>query len=58
VGGLLIGDIIVAIAGNLVTDPDELAASLAGSVVGKPTPVEVLRGGKPATITVTIGERK
>lgn len=57
-GGLLIGDIIVAIAGNLVTDPDELAASLTGSVVGKPTPVEVVRGGKPATITVTIGERK
>jgi S1-C subfamily serine protease len=56
-GGLLIGDIIVAIAGNLVTDPDELVASLAGSVVGKPTPVEVLRGGKPAIITVTIGER-
>lgn len=57
-GGLLIGDIIVAIAGNPVSDPDELVASLAGSVVGKPTPVEVLRGGKPATITVTIGERK
>ena len=57
-GGLLIGDIIVAIAGNRVTDPDELAASLTGSVVGKPTPVEVVRGGKPATITVTIGERK
>lgn len=57
-GGLLIGDIIVAIAGNRVTDPDELAASLTGSVVGKPTPVEVVRGGKPVTITVTIGERK
>lgn len=57
-GGLLIGDIIVAIAANQVTDPDELAASLAGSVVGKPTPIEVLRGGKPVTITVTIGERK
>ena len=57
-GGLLIGDIIVAIAGNQVTDPDELAASLAGPVVGKATPVEVLRGGQPAIITVTIGERK
>jgi S1-C subfamily serine protease len=57
-GGLLIGDIIVAIAENRVTDPDELAASLTGSVVGKPTPVEVVRGGKPVTITVTIGERK
>jgi S1-C subfamily serine protease len=57
-GGLLIGDIIVAIAGQVVADPDELVASLTGSVVGKPTPLEVLRGGKPATVTVTIGERK
>jgi S1-C subfamily serine protease len=57
-GGLLVGDIIVAIAGQVVTDPDELVASLSGSVVGAPTPLEVLRGGVPATITVTIGERK
>lgn len=57
-GGLLVGDIIVAIAGQPVADPDELAASLVGSVVGKLTPIEVLRGGKPTTITVTIGERR
>jgi S1-C subfamily serine protease len=57
-GGLLVGDIIVAIAGQVVTDPDELVASLSGSVVEAPTPLEVLRGGVPATITVTIGERK
>ncbi|MGW8250264.1 MAG: S1C family serine protease, partial [Anaerolineales bacterium] len=35
-GGMLVGDIIVAIAGQVVTDPDELVASLTGSVVGKP----------------------
>jgi S1-C subfamily serine protease len=57
-GGLLVGDIIVAIAGQSVTDPDELVASLSGSVVGAPTALELLRGGKPATVTVTIGERK
>lgn len=57
-GGLLVGDILVAIAGQPVTDPDELLARLIGSVVGQPTPVQVLRGGQPAIITVTIGERK
>ncbi len=57
-GGLLVGDIIVAIAGQPVSDPDELVASLAGPVVGVSTPVEVLRGGRPETIAVTIGERK
>ena len=57
VGGLLVGDIIVAIAGETVTDADQLLASLAGDRVGKSTPVEVLRGGQPMTIPVTIGER-
>jgi S1-C subfamily serine protease len=57
-GGLLVGDIIVALADQPVSDPDELLAGLVGDIVGKPTPVQVLRGGEPRTITVTIGERK
>jgi serine protease Do len=57
-GGLLVGDIIVGIAGQPVSDPDELFASLSGPVVGVSTPVEVLRGGRQETIAVTIGERK
>jgi S1-C subfamily serine protease len=57
-GGLIVGDILVGLAGQPVEDPDELLARLNGEVVGKPTPVEVLRGGQPATVTVTIGERR
>lgn len=57
-GGLLVGDIIVAISGQPVTDADQLLASLVGDVVGKPVPVQVLRGGQPTVIQVTIGERK
>ena len=56
-GGLLVGDILVGLDGHPVSDPDELYASLSGDVVGKPTPAEVLRGGEPKTISVTIGER-
>jgi S1-C subfamily serine protease len=56
-GGLLIGDIIVALAGKAVTDPDELLAHLTGDIVGKPTKIEVLRGGQPQSIEVTIGDR-
>jgi S1-C subfamily serine protease len=56
-GGLLVGDIVVAISGSPVTDADQLLASLVGDVVGKATPVQVLRGGQATTITVTIGER-
>jgi S1-C subfamily serine protease len=54
----MIGDILVGIAGSPVIDPDDLLGRLAGSVVGKPTQVEILRGGQPATVTVTVGERK
>jgi S1-C subfamily serine protease len=56
--GLLVGDIIVAISGQPVTDADQLLASLVGDVVGKPVPVQVLRGGQATVIQVTIGERK
>jgi len=56
--GLMVGDIIVAIDGQPVHDHDELLASLSGEVVDKSTPVEVLRGGQPQTITVKIGARK
>jgi S1-C subfamily serine protease len=57
-GGLMVGDIIVAISGQPITDADQLLAALVGDVVGKPTPVQVVRGGQAVTITVTIGERK
>ena len=56
-GGLLVGDILVAVGGQSVSDPDDLFAELNRATVGKPTSVEVLRGGKPETVNVTIGER-
>jgi S1-C subfamily serine protease len=57
-GGLLVGDILTSINGSPVSDPDELLARLVGSIVGQAVPVQVLRGGQPVTISVTIGERK
>jgi S1-C subfamily serine protease len=57
-GGLLVGDILVSLDGEPITDPDQLLARLVGEIVGKPTPVEILRGGQRQTIPVTIGERK
>jgi S1-C subfamily serine protease len=56
-GGLIVGDILVAVAGAPVLHHDELFAHLNGEVVGKSTPVEILRGGQPQTINVVIGER-
>jgi len=57
-GGLLIGDILIGLGGQPVSDPDELLTRLIGPLVGQPVAVEVLRGGQPLALTVTIGERK
>jgi len=56
-GGLIVGDILVAVAGEPVLHHDELFTRLSGDVVGKSTPVEILRGGQPQTLSVLIGER-
>ena len=56
-GRLIVGDILVAVAGIPVLHHDELFARLNGEVAGRSTPIEILRGGQPQTLTVVIGER-
>ena len=56
-GGLIVGDILVAVAGNPVVHHDELFARLNGDMAGKSTPIEILRGGEPQTFNIVIGER-
>ncbi|MEX1247393.1 MAG: trypsin-like peptidase domain-containing protein [Anaerolineales bacterium] len=57
-GGLMVGDIIVGFAGQPVAEHDELLLQLNGGVVGKAVDMEVLRGGKPQLVKVTIGEQE
>ena len=57
-GGLMVGDILVAINRQPISDHDELMVQLSGETVGKPISIQVLRGGQSVEITVTIGERK
>jgi len=47
------GDIIVSVAGRPVPDPPALFALLGGDRVGRATPVEVVRGGRRLSVTVT-----
>ena len=56
-GGLMVGDILVGIAGIAVEHHDELFARLSGDIVGHSTPIEILRGGEFKTVNVVIGER-
>jgi S1-C subfamily serine protease len=55
--GLIIGDILVGLAGKPVVTHSQLLAALSGEIVGQETEMEVLRGGKPETLKVTITER-
>ena len=54
---LMVGDILVGIAGQPVADHDELIARLVGDTVGRPAEVQVLRGGQMQTVSITVGER-
>lgn len=56
--GMLVGDIVVSIAGKGVMDPDDIFAALTSDTIGKATPVEILRGGKKQSLNVTVGQRK
>lgn len=57
-GGLLMGDVLVALGGQAVTDGEDLQAALGAQAVGNPMTVSILRGGKAMDLSVTPGERK
>lgn len=57
-GGVIIGDVLVGLAGQPVSNTDDLLSLLGAERVGQSTAVRVLRGGEPHDLTVTIGERK
>ena len=56
-GGLIVGDILVGVAGEAVAHQDDLFVRLSGDVVGKSVAIDILRGGKLESVNVEIGER-
>jgi serine protease Do len=55
--GLLIGDIVLALDGAPVASPEDLLDLLTGSRVGQTAALQLLRGGTPLDLRVTIGAR-
>jgi S1-C subfamily serine protease len=55
--GLLLGDLLAGFGGRPVSDHRELLEQLYGSEAGGKVEVELLRGGKPLRLSVTLGER-
>jgi S1-C subfamily serine protease len=56
--GLLVGDILVAMAGTPLGDTDDLQTHLGPDSVGQQRTISLLRGGDPRDIAVTVGERE
>ncbi len=57
-GGVLLGDILVTLAGHAIKDSEDLHIVLAGDSVGKTIPVEVIRGNAFQTLQVTVEQRQ
>ena len=55
--GLMIGDVLIAVADQRVADPEDLRGALGSSLVGQATTVTVVRGGERKQLSVTPGER-
>ncbi|WP_425418979.1 Do family serine endopeptidase [Oricola indica] len=54
--GIRSGDIIIAVNGNEVEGPRELARQIAGFDPGTKVEVTIIRGGKERTVSVELGE--
>jgi S1-C subfamily serine protease len=55
--GVLVGDVLLTLEGQAVTDTDSVQRMLDPEQIGKPIAARVLRGGVPANVTLTVGER-
>jgi S1-C subfamily serine protease len=55
--GVIVGDVIVGIAGTTVADADDVHAQLGSDLVGSTVALALRRGGAAHTVQVTIGDR-
>jgi S1-C subfamily serine protease len=56
-GGLMLGDILIAVNDRAVDRPGDVLAAVAGEKVGTALKARVVRGGRLETVVVTVGER-
>ena len=56
-GGILVGDVIVSFDTKTVRSPVDLLELLEGDRVGRSVVVNLVRGGVPQHVSVTVGQR-
>jgi len=55
--GIVIGDILVSLAGRAVTRLEDIQTQLQGEAIGKSMPAKLVRGGAVRETTIVVGER-
>ena len=55
--GLVLGDVLVALDGRPLREPDDVQTRVASRPVGSVLAATILRGGAPREVTLTVGER-
>src|SRR3954453_587919 len=56
-GGLQQGDVIMRVNGQPVTPDQTVSYLVANTPAGSRVPLEIIRGGKRQSVTITVGER-
>jgi S1-C subfamily serine protease len=56
--GLLLGDALLALGGEPLSEPGDLLPLLEGERIGQPLPVRLLRAGEVRELVVTVGTRE
>jgi S1-C subfamily serine protease len=55
--GIVIGDILVALAGHPVARLEDVHSQLHGEAIGKPLALQFIRGGAAQEVNIVVGER-
>jgi S1-C subfamily serine protease len=55
--GMVIGDILISLAGRSVSRPESVHAQLGGENIDKPLVAKIVRGGVVQNVTITVGDR-
>jgi S1-C subfamily serine protease len=56
-GGMVIGDILIALGGRSLKDTRDVQAFLTAENIGKAVPASIIRGGKQAELSLIVGEK-
>lgn len=55
--GVMIGDLLLELAGKTVSDTDDVQQALDSGSVGKTVPARAIRGGQVVNLEITVGQR-